>query len=72
MIEPDNFESEFPHYSSIVNLSIKMKINGQLVAMVNVIHLPNLVEKSSKLRCEVGHMEFIEINIIMQSRASRA
>jgi hypothetical protein len=32
--------------------------------------LTNLVKKSTKLRCEVGHVEFFEINIIMQSRAS--
>jgi hypothetical protein len=25
----------------------------------------NLVEKSTKLKCEMGHMEFVEINIIM-------
>jgi hypothetical protein len=30
--------------------------------MVNTIHL---VEKSTKLRCFVGHMEFVEINVIM-------
>jgi hypothetical protein len=30
----------------------------------------NLVEKSTKLRCEVGHVEFVEINIIMQLKAS--
>jgi hypothetical protein len=27
--------------------------------------LTNLVEKLTKLRCEEGHMEFVEINIIM-------
>jgi hypothetical protein len=32
--------------------------------------LTNLVKKSIKLRCEVGHMEFVEINMIMQSKAS--
>jgi len=32
--------------------------------------LTNLVKKSTKLRCEVGHVEFVEINIIMQSKAS--
>jgi len=30
----------------------------------------NLVEKSIKLRCEAGHVEFVEINIIMQLKAS--
>jgi hypothetical protein len=30
----------------------------------------NLVKKLIKLKCEVGHVEFVEINIIMQSRAS--
>jgi hypothetical protein len=30
----------------------------------------NLVEKLTKLRCEVGHVEFVEINIIMQLGAS--
>ncbi len=32
--------------------------------------LTNLVEKLTKLRCEVGHVEFVEINIIVQSSAS--
>jgi hypothetical protein len=32
--------------------------------------LTNLVEKSIKLMCEVDHVEFVEINIIMWSRAS--
>ncbi len=27
--------------------------------------LTNLVEKSTKLRCEVGHVEFVEIILIM-------
>jgi hypothetical protein len=27
--------------------------------------LTNLVKKSTKLRCEVGHAEFLEINLIM-------
>jgi hypothetical protein len=30
----------------------------------------NLVEKLTKLRCEIGHMKFFEINIITQSRVS--
>jgi hypothetical protein len=30
----------------------------------------NLIKKSTKLRCEAGHVEFVEINIIMQSRAN--
>jgi hypothetical protein len=30
----------------------------------------NLVEKLIKLRCEVSHMEFVEINIIMLLRAN--
>jgi hypothetical protein len=41
-----------------------MKINGQHYT------LTNLVEKSTKLKCEVGRVEFVEINIIMQSWAS--
>jgi len=32
--------------------------------------LTNLVKKLTKLRCEVSHAEFVEINIIMQSKAS--
>ncbi len=32
--------------------------------------LTNLIEKSTKLKCEMGHMEFVEINIIMQSKAN--
>ncbi len=32
--------------------------------------LTNLVEKLTKLSYEVGHVEFVEINIIMQSKAS--
>jgi hypothetical protein len=27
-------------------------------------------QKMTKLRCEVGHMEFVEMNISMQSRAN--
>ncbi len=47
-----------------MNVFIKIKINGQLAMMVNTT-LTNVVEKSTKLRCEVGHLEFVEINIIM-------
>jgi len=32
--------------------------------------LTNLIEKLTKLRCEVGRVEFVEINIIMQSMAN--
>jgi hypothetical protein len=48
-----------------MNLLIKNKNqwstnnNGQNCTLIN------LVEKSFKLKCEVGHMEFVEINIIM-------
>jgi hypothetical protein len=34
--------------------------------------LTNLVEKSTKLRCEIGHVEFVEINIIILLLASWA
>jgi hypothetical protein len=51
-----------------MNLSIKNENQGSIG---NDGHtLTNLVEKSIKLRCERGHMEFVEINIIMQLRAS--
>jgi hypothetical protein len=32
--------------------------------------LTNLVEKLTKLMCEASHVEFVEINIIMQLKAS--
>jgi hypothetical protein len=32
--------------------------------------LTNLIEKLTKLGCEVGHVEFVEINIIMESMAN--
>jgi hypothetical protein len=32
--------------------------------------LTNLIKKLIKLRCEANHVEFVEINIIMQSKAS--
>jgi hypothetical protein len=65
-----NFESGSFHYSSILNLLIKNKNQWSIGTNGQRRTLANLVEKSTKLRCEVGHMEFVEINIIMQSRAS--
>jgi hypothetical protein len=65
-----NFESGSFHYSSILNLLIKNKNQWSIGTNGKRRTLTNLVQKSTKLRCEVGHMEFVEINIIMQSRAS--
>jgi hypothetical protein len=46
-----------------MNLSIK---NKNQWSIGNDGHtFTNLVEKSIKLKCERGHMEFVEINIIM-------
>ncbi len=48
-----------------MNLLIKNK-NQWSIGIDGQCHtLTNLVKKSTKLRCEVGHMEFVEINIIM-------
>jgi hypothetical protein len=53
-----------------MNLLIENK-NQWLIGNNGQCHiLTNLVENSIKLRCEVDHMEFVEINIIMWSRAS--
>jgi hypothetical protein len=38
--------------------------NGQLCT------LTNLIKKSTKLKCEVGHVELVGINIVVQSRTS--
>ncbi len=65
MIELVNFESRSLHYSSTMNLLIKNKNQWSIGSNGQRYTLTNLVEKSTKLRCEVGHMEFIEINIIM-------
>jgi hypothetical protein len=58
------FESGFLHYSSIMNLLIKNKNQWSIDNDGQCHTLTNLVEKSIKLMCEVGHMEFVEINII--------
>jgi hypothetical protein len=70
MNEPDNFESEFFHYSSTMNLLIKNKNQWSIGNDGQCRTLTNLVEKLTKLKCEMGHVEFIEINIIMQLKAS--
>jgi hypothetical protein len=70
MIELDNFENEFLHYSSTVNLLIKNKNQWSIGSDGQRHALTNLVEKLIKLKCETGHMGFIEINIIMQLKAS--
>jgi len=53
-----------------MNLLIKSKNQWSIGSDGQHHTLTNLVKKLSKLRCEVGHMEFVEINIIMQLRAS--
>jgi len=48
-----------------MNLLIKNK-NQWSIGNDNQCHtLTNLVEKLSRLKCEAGHVEFVEINIIM-------
>jgi len=53
-----------------VNLLIKNKNQWSIGNDGKHRKLINLIEKSTKLKCEVGHVEFVEINIIMQSKAS--
>ncbi len=65
MIELGKFESGSFHYSSIVNLLIKNKTQWSICNDGQHSTFTNLVEKLTKLRCETGHMEFVEINIIM-------
>jgi hypothetical protein len=51
-----------------MNLLIKNKYQWSIGSDGQCHTLTNLVEKSTKLKCEVGHMEFVEINKIMQSK----
>jgi hypothetical protein len=53
-----------------MNLLIKNKNQRSISNDGQCCTLTNLVEKSTKLKFEVGHMEFVEINIIMQSRVN--
>jgi hypothetical protein len=53
-----------------MNLLIKNKNQWSIGSDGQHRTLSNLVEKLIKLRCEMGHMEFVEINIIVQSKAS--
>jgi hypothetical protein len=60
-----NFENESLHHNLTVNLLIKNKNQWSIGNDGQRRTFTNLVEKSAKLRCEAGHMEFVEINIIM-------
>jgi len=60
-----NFESGFLHHSLTINLLITNKNQWSIGNDGQHHTFNNLVEKLTKLRCEVGHMEFVEINIIM-------
>jgi hypothetical protein len=53
-----------------MNLLIKNKNQWSISNNGQNRTLINLIEKSFKLKCEVGHMEFVEIDIIMQLKAS--
>jgi len=55
-----------------MNLLIKNKNQWLIGSDDQHCTFTNLIKKSTKLRCEVGHMEFVEININMQSKASWA
>jgi hypothetical protein len=48
-----------------MNLLIKNKNQWSIRSDGKRHTLTNLVKKLTKLRCEVGHMEFVEINVIM-------
>jgi hypothetical protein len=53
-----------------MNLLIKNKNEWSIGSDGQCCTLTNLIEKLIKLKCELGHMEFVEINIIMQLKAS--
>jgi hypothetical protein len=53
-----------------MNLLIKNKNQWSIGSDGQRCTITNLIKKLTKLRCETGHMEFVEINIIMQLRAN--
>jgi hypothetical protein len=53
-----------------VNLLIKNKNQWSIGNDGQHHTFTNLVKKLTKLGCEMSHVEFVEINIIMQSKAS--
>jgi len=53
-----------------MNLLIKNKNQWSIGTDGQQHTLTNLVEKLIKLRFKVGHVKFVEINIILQSMAS--
>jgi hypothetical protein len=53
-----------------MNLLIKNKNQWSIGSNGQHYTLTNLIKKSTKLRCEASHMEFVEINTIMLSRAN--
>jgi hypothetical protein len=53
-----------------MNLLIKNKTQWSIGSNGQRFTLINLVRNSIKLKCEAGHVEFVERNIIMQLRAS--
>jgi hypothetical protein len=65
-----NFEKGFLHYSLTINLLIKNKNQWSIGSDGQHRTFTNLVEKLIKLRCEMSHMGFVEINIIMLLRAN--
>jgi hypothetical protein len=65
-----NFERGFFQYSLTMNLLIKNKNQWSIGSDGQHRTFTNLIGKLTKLRCEVSHMEFVEINIIMLLRAN--
>jgi hypothetical protein len=63
-----NFERGLLHYSLTINLLIKNKNQWSIGSDGRDRTFTNLVEKLIKLWCEVSHMGFVEINIIMLLR----
>jgi hypothetical protein len=53
-----------------MNLLIKNKNQWSIGNDGQHCTLTNLVKKLTKLRCEASYVEFVEINIITQSKAS--
>jgi hypothetical protein len=53
-----------------MNLLFKNKNQWSIGSDGQRYTITNLVKKSIKLRCEASRVEFVEINIIKQSRAN--